>query len=249
MFTVCQVIFSTNRLEYLIPTLRAQSNLNFYGLDVHKIFIDDYPKTRNNNLIRSLVRSFGYDELILHEQNIGLSQTWEDFWALIRDRGYDYVFHQEDDVVILEPVLISDLIEILQKDPTISQVQLARQSWYYHEKDPNASTDDLIYKNYRFRKESTIFSPMASLYPANLIKIPYRSFYDHNINEGSIGKILFDEYGKLSANVRNFYGKHIIEHIGEWSIGKRVIPGDPGYERWSHIDPDIKHNSRDGTYY
>ena len=99
-YKICQVIFSTNRLDYLIPTLKSQANLNFYGCEVHKIFIDDYPKTRNDLLITELVKLYGYDEIILHEKNEGLSVTWSQFWDLIKDRDYDYIWHQEDDVEI-----------------------------------------------------------------------------------------------------------------------------------------------------
>jgi hypothetical protein len=223
--------------------------LNFYGCEVDKIFVDDFPKTRNDNLLTGLVNLYGYKEIHLHRENLGLSATWTEFWNLIKDRNYDYVFHQEDDVEILEPVLVTDLIELLQKDPTISQVQLARQAWYQNETDPIASADDFIYKNFRYRKESVIFSPMASLYALDVTRIPYHDHYDFNLNEGMIGKVLLDHYGRLSANVRNYRGRKIINHIGDWFVGKRVLPGEPSYERWSHFDPDKKYNSRDGSEY
>jgi len=248
-YKICQIIFSTNRLEYLIPTLEAQKNLNFYGCQVDKIFIDDYPKTRNNSMIRELVKLYGYEELYLHKENQGLSLTWTETWNLIKDRGYDYIWHQEDDVEILEPVLITDLIEILEKNPNISQVKLERQAWYSHEVDPAPSPDDTIYKNFRFQRNSYIFSPMASLCSARILNIPYKQFYSHNLNEGLIGQILGTHYGMLSANVKNFHGKNIIRHIGNWFVGKRVLPNEPGYEQFGHFNPDIKYNSKDGSLY
>ena len=248
-YKICQVVFSTNRLEYLTKTLKAQSNLNFYGCEVHRIFIDDYPKTRNDQLITDLVKLYGYDEIILHQENLGLSVTWSEFWNLIKDRDYDYVFHMEDDVEILEPVLITDLIELLQNDHQISQVQLARQAWYANETDPTASVDDHTYKNFRYIKNSVIFSPMASLYPLRLTRFPYRQYYDFNMNEGLVGKVLYEQLGLVSANVRNYYGKNIIRHIGDWFVGKRILPNEPNYEAFERYDPDIKYNSKDGTEY
>ena len=97
-YKICQVIFSTNRLEYLTRTLRAQRNLNYYGCEVHKIFIDDYPKTRNDLMITELVKLYGYNEINLHPENLGLSVTWSQFWDLMKERDYDYIWHQEDDV-------------------------------------------------------------------------------------------------------------------------------------------------------
>ena len=248
-YKICQVIFSTNRLEYLKKTLRAQSNLNFYGCEVHRIFIDDYPKTRNDPMIADLVKLYGYEEIILHPDNLGLSVTWSEFWNLIKDRDYDYVWHQEDDVEILEPVLITDLIEILERDQTISQVQLARQAWYSNETEPESAPDDLIYKNFRYAKNSLIFSPMASLYPLRLTKFPYRHYYDFNLNEGLVGRTLHEHLGLVSANVKNYYGKNIIKHIGDWFVGKRVLPNEPNYKAFERYNPDTKYNSKDGSEY
>lgn len=248
-YKVCHLIFSTNRLEYLKRSLRSQKNINFYNCDVHKIFIDDFPKTRNNTLIKDLVSCFGYNEIILHPENLGLSVTWSEAWNLIKDRDYDYIFHQEDDIEFLEPVLVTDLIEMLERDKTISQIQLARQAWYSHETDPEALETDMLYKNFRYNKNSFIFSPMASLYPIDITRIDYRKFYDFNLNEGLIGKVLYENFGLMSANVKNFYGKNIINHIGEWFVGKRVLPNEPGYQQFEKYDPDKKYHSKNGAEY
>jgi hypothetical protein len=248
-YKICQVIFSTNRLEYLTRTLRAQRNINYYGCEVHKIFIDDYPKTRNDLMITELVKLYGYNEIILHPENLGLSVTWSQFWDLMKERDYDYIWHQEDDVEILEPVLVTDLIELLQKDQELGQVQLARQAWYGHETDPIADRSDHIYKNFRYTKNSLIFSPMASLYSLDRVKVDYRKFYDFNLNEGLVGKVLHEQYGMVSANIRNYYGRKLINHIGEWFVGKRVLPNEPNYDQFAHYDPDKKYHSRDGRDY
>lgn len=250
-YKICQVVFSTNRLDYLIPSMKSHKNLNYYGCDVHKIFIDDYPKTRNNLLITELVKLFGFNEIILHDENLGLSVTWNEVYNLLKKRDYDYIFHLEDDVEILEPVLITDLIELLEKDPTISQVQLSRQAWYYDEEDPSAKHDDLIFKNFRYDKNSVIFSPMASLNSSKILHLPYNEYYNSNlnINEGALGRFLYETLGLNSANVRNFYGKNIIRHIGDWFVGKRVLPNEPNYHLFAHFDPDIKYDSKTGKIY
>lgn len=249
MYKICQVIFSTNRLEYLLPNLRSQKNLNFWNCEIDRIFIDDFPSTRNNNLVQGLVSLYGFNEIHFHNQNMGLSATWNEFWNLVKDRNYDYIFHQEDDIEFLEPILITDLIEMLERDPQISQVQLARQAWYHHETDPEASPSDLIYKNYRYTKGSLCFSPMASLYPLSIAQQNWREVYDHNPNEGLIGRFLYERFEKVSANVKNYYGKKLINHLGEYFVGKRVLPGEPGYEQFAHYNPEMKYRSRDGAPY
>jgi len=249
MYKICHIIFSTNRIEYLIPNLRSSHNLNFYNCQVDKIFFDDYPRTRNDNLLLSLVRLYGFNEVYFNTENKGLSATWDFCWNLIKDRDYDYIFHQEDDIEFLEPILITDLIEILKMDPQITQMQLARQAWYFHEQDPKREEDDIVYKNFRYRKGSVIFSPMACLYSNEITKLNFRSQYDFNPNEGMIGKYLYDNHQRISANVKNFHGKNLINHIGEYFVGKRVLPNEPSYDMFAHYDPNKKYQSRTGAPY
>ena len=48
---ICRVIFSTNRPEFLIPTLEShQKYIDFGDHEVYGIFIDDYPKDRNDEV-------------------------------------------------------------------------------------------------------------------------------------------------------------------------------------------------------
>lgn len=246
---IVQVIFSTNRLEYLIQTLKSTVNLNYYGCEVEKIIIDDYPQTRNNALFIELCRLYNIDQVVLNLENKGLSKTWTEFYKYISDLNFNYILHLEDDVKILQPVLVTDLIEILETNPDVSQVQLSRQAWYNHETDPKPLDSDFIYKNYRYTKNSVIFSPMASLCSANVAKFPIVKEYGSNLNEGLIGKYMYDKYNKVSASLKNYHGRHIIEHLGEWFVGQRLVPGDEGYERFAHYDPNQKYYSRDGRQY
>ena len=256
MIKVCQVIFSTNRLEYLGRTLVAQKNLNFEGCEVDRIFIDDFPKGRNNLLVKTLVNTFGYNEIYLHEQNLGLSVTWTEFWNLVKSRNYDYIWHQEDDVEILEPIRVMDLIELLQLDPSLSQVVLKRQPWYENEKESEALGTDWTYRQYRYEKDSVIFSPMASLYSVDRVRFSYSEWYKQhypneiyhqiNFNEGMIGKALYEGYGLVTGMLKNSQGHNLVNHIGDYFVGKRVLPGEPHYEMFSRFDPEKKYNSRNG---
>jgi hypothetical protein len=81
------------------------------------------------------------------------------------------------------------------------------------------------------------------------VNIPYRSHYDFNLNEGLVGKVLHEREQLKSANVRNYYGKNIIKHIGDWFVGKRVLPNEPNYAQFAHYDPDVKYDSKSGALY
>jgi hypothetical protein len=259
-YKICQVIFSANRVEYLTRTLDTQKLLDFSECNVDKIFFDDLPLNRNDRLITELVKSHGYQELHLHPVNLGLSVTWTEFWNLIKNRDYDYIWHQEDDVEILEPVKIVDLIKLLEDNPTFAQIVLKRQAWYSNEEPPKALDTDIITNIGRVELNTQlVFSPMASLYSIERVRFDYSTWYRENypdtnlhsinFNEGMIGVALYGSQQLIPARLKNINGNNIINHIGEYFSGKRVLPDEPGYASFEKYDPDKKYNSRNGSEY
>lgn len=259
MARICKVIFSTNRLEYLTKTLKAQQKIDWTGHEVDGLFFDDYPKGRNDPLVDALVRAYGYTEVYLHKENKGLSTTWKEFWDLIKTRNYDYIWQTEDDVEVLYPFRITDLINLLIGDPQLSQVGLKRQKWYSTEEETCLKGSDWMYMNYRYEKDHALFSPMATLYPIERTRIDYRAWYQEHYpetnwenisyNEGMVGKALHEGFGLVSGLLKNQQGQPMIHHIGEFFVGKRVLPHEPGYEKFAQYDPEKKYFSRDGSDY
>ena len=134
------LFFSTNRLEFLIPSLDTFFKyVNFGNNDIYSILIDDYPKDRDNEMFRKIQKKYNIDKLILHEENQGYSKTWKEGWDNI-PRDTDFIFHQEDDFTYHTEIEISSLIQILKRQPKLYQIVLKRQIWY---EPPNG---DLIYK-------------------------------------------------------------------------------------------------------
>ena len=75
------LFFSTNRLEFLIPTIKSfYKYVDFGDNEVYSILIDDYPKERNNEIFSSIKRNYKIDKLILHEENMGYSKSWKEGW-------------------------------------------------------------------------------------------------------------------------------------------------------------------------
>lgn len=246
---ICQVIFSTNRLEYLTRTLEAQANLDFGEHTVHKIFFDDYPKGRNNRLIRMLAEAYGYTEIILHEENQGITKTWTEFFDLIRPRNYDYIWHQEDDVLIKHPVKIDDLIDMMEDDQRIVQTVLKRQPWYSWDDTTLIKDTDIRWNHYLLERHSDVFSIIASLYPGWVVREDYTGFYNFSLNEGMIMKYLEWKYPhSCNVVVKNGDGTPLIEHIGEYFQGKRLCPNEPNWEYFNYerFDPNKKYSSRTG---
>jgi len=237
---ICQVIFSTNRIEYLTRTLESQRLLDFGPIEVDKVFIDDYPQGRDDHQILSLAKSCGYNEIILHGENFGIGRTWTEFWSMIQRRKYDYIWHQEDDVVILERIPIIKLINILG-NRRLSQVVLMRQKWYPHEIDPCALPTDDICEGYRIESQfprKFYFSSLASLYPMDRVRQDYadmfwrrgepQSIQSAYLNEGLIGKLWGEMSGLFSGHLKNMDGHNLCEHIGTVTQGKKLLPGEPG---------------------
>lgn len=131
---ICKTIWSTNRLEYLIPTLQTSDEFIDWGdHEVDGIFIDDMPTDRNDDTIRSLAESYGYNYIRLHKENKGLANTWEETIDILSnlEKDYDFIWHQEDDLIINDHVKIDDIIKYLNENDWCLQVSLAYQTdWY-----------------------------------------------------------------------------------------------------------------------
>jgi hypothetical protein len=259
---LCQVIFSTNRPEYLVRTLNAQQLLDTSGCQVDKIFFDDYPKDRDGLVMTTLATDAGYEEIYLHDRNMSIGATWEECWAILRERDYDYVWHQEDDVELLERVSVASLVDVLLAVPTASQVVLKRQPWYAHEEPSRMLSDDLIFDGFRgeFGPAHVYFTPIASLYPMSVVRFDYRAWYKAhypqdvewqttNVNEAMIGKALLEGFGLRSLHLKNKTGGNLIRHIGDYTQGRKLLPGEPGYPAFAGLDPEVKYRSGTGQVY
>lgn len=244
---ICHLIFSCNRLKYLLPTLNSISNIDFGEHEVYRVLVDDYPRTRNNNIFNLIKGIYKIDELILNEENKGLSLSWTDVFYKLKDYGFDYIFHQEDDVIINEPIKIDDLINLFSIDNKIAQVVLERQNWYFWENHLGVITpQDKIYNNYLYTTSNKVFSPIASLYPAWILNIDFAQYWGHTLNEDMIMFYLRDNLEMYCISLKGNDGRNLITHIGEETTGKRILEGEPGYDKFASMDPNKTYTSRIG---
>jgi GT2 family glycosyltransferase len=245
---ILHVIFSTNRLKYLTKSIESLEKLDYGSHEVHRLIVDDYPKTRNNSLFQFLEKVNGF-KCKLNPINLGLSVNWSEFFDWLDTQDYDYVLHQEDDVLLTETIKIDDLIAILESDDKMASVVLQRQPWYFHEQPTKVEENDISWNNgqYYLYKNTKTFPIIFSFYRSNITKYPFREYWKFNLNEGMIMVYLDFFHQMYSGMLKNCKGGHLIEHIGEESIGKRVLVGEPNWEQFAHIHPDVPHNSRDGN--
>ena len=242
------VVFSTNRVEFLKKTFKANKKFDYTGLNVHHLFIDDYPTGRDDNFIKEFVEYYGYNEIILHKENLGITKTWQELFDLIKERDYDYILHHEDDVELMYPLKVMDMIELLQQDNTLSQIQLKRNNWYEFETEEiGPKEDDVIFKNYRYEKATPYFWMLMSLYPAWIAKEPILEETGFNPSESVIANYLGNKYGLGAGLLKTAEGGMMVNHIGEYFHGKRVAENEPGWDGFKFIDPNLKYCSKTGA--
>ena len=60
--------------------------------------------------------------------------------------------------------------------------------------------------------------------------------------------VYLDHFHKMySATLKGLNGEPLIEHIGEESTGRRILEGEPNWEKFAHMDPNKTYTSRDGV--
>lgn len=242
---ILHVVFSCNRIDYLSRSLESWKNLDYGSHDVTRLIIDDYPRDRNNDIF-DLYARLHKTLLWMHQENLGLSVTWSQFFDWLKTQDYDYILHQEDDVVLKEPIKLDDMIECLESNEKIASVVLQRQPWYFHESESAIKETDTQFKDYFYEKNEKTFPIIFSLYRRNIIDYPFREYWGFNINEGMIMVYLEFFHKMFSVHLKNAQGQNLIEHIGEFCKGKRLVQGEPNWEQFAHMDPDKIYTSREG---
>lgn len=245
---ICRAIFSTNRVEFLVPTLESHKNINFGNHEVTSILIDDYPMGRNDDQIKDICQSYNINRVVLHPKNIGITETWTELWRILAQEDYDYIWHHEDDVIFKYRVDIDSLLQLLHKDRSVCQVILKRNPWYQHElNEPLVTDQDLYHKHYRYNLRDDYFWSLAALYPAWITREPIVETQGCNLGEWPIMQYLNKKYSMKSAILKHNDGSNLVNHIGTYFKGKRVSENEPGWDKFKVFDPNKKYCSKTGV--
>ena len=172
---ILHVIFSCNRIKYLTKTLESWKHLDYGSHQVDRLLIDDYPRNRNEAIFELLGKTHNFCYKF-NEENLGLSVNWSQFFDWLKDTDYDYVLHQEDDVLLTQPIKIDTLIEVLESDPKMASVVLQRQPWYFTESDSKIEPDDVRFKEYYGSRNEKTFPIIFSLYRRDITKHPFQQY-------------------------------------------------------------------------
>jgi len=244
---VCGLIFTTSRYEYLIPTLKSmRENVDFSGLDVHWILIDDYPQRRDVDVLNMIVDIFSIDKLVMNEKNLGYSASWAKAWTMIPD-DTDYIWHQEDDFIFTDTVSVTDMIKTFEVSPKkLSQLFLKRNSCYSSNDFVDLIHDGKLGEEIESNDHTIVafrhhwFIPHPGIYPYWISQ----EEYPYNPQEGTIANYLHCKYPDIySAAMGDRQSSHRVQHIGEYNQGQKCLPGEPGWDRFGKYDPDKQYVS------
>lgn len=249
---ICKIMWSTNRPEFLIPTLDTSNEFIDWGdHEVDGIFIDDMPTDRDDEFITQLAEKSGYNHIVLHKENKGLPFVWSECIDILMslEKEYDYIWHQEDDLIIKEHIKIDDLIDHLKDNQWLHQINIGYQlDWY--EKNSRKTYKDISsydWRNYKMVNSvdttggsfDTSFSLTTAdkyLDAVNELKTGYLKWiYEErgeslSLTEGTMFTCMsyYSSLGprqwfdKWQITLLNNKQEPITEHVGDWSWGKRI---------------------------
>ena len=217
--------------------------VDFGNNEIFKILIDDYPLRRDTDILNKLVEEYKIDKLVLNKDNLGYSKNWKNAWNMIPD-DIDYIWHQEDDFTFKEKVSVNKLIKILNNNKVqLFQIFLKRNivyetGDYIRDIENNNHGEEIEICDERIVLCDRYFNANPCIYPYWIIKENYDVIQEVLINN------LRDKYNwGYSAMFGSRNDENIVKHIGEYTQGKKVLPGEPGWEWMKEYDPTKKYFS------
>lgn len=147
-----------------------------------KVLVVDVPGDDGEAYVDELERIF--PELDVNQarrdEKAGFTGAIRRGWDILRPlAGFDYVFHLEDDFVFETAPPCSSMIEILDRDPWLAQVALARQPVNRREVAAGgmlrtiADLEQCARFDHRWMVHRSFFTTNPSIYPRELLSIGF----------------------------------------------------------------------------
>lgn len=140
MKTFCWFILGNGRRGYLERTI-ASWEANLVGEAKYKIIFDD---SGDPEYIQYLRDTFGDRFMIrpIGHRAMGQSYAIQHIFDTINTLDVDYVLEIEEDWMLFRPLVVQDVIEALDANPSVLQMRIPRTIWYadYHTLDLDAGS-------------------------------------------------------------------------------------------------------------
>lgn len=214
--TVALILVTDGRSDCLVRTTHALQEHLIGTLD-YSLIIDDSGDTRYAQWLDSLYPSF---QIVHHVLRRGFAGAVISAWENIPP--CDFALTCEDDMVLREDVRISDMVTILEGNPSLAQVVLKRQAWNSDEvaaggiieQHPDEYTDMETY-GVKWCKHSRFYSTNVNLQPYHVTRLGWPNV-EHS--EGIFGAKV-KEYGYSFGFLGHKLEAPRVEHIGTQRVG------------------------------
>lgn len=135
MATTHLLVTTNGRDEFLDATLRRNLKL-LHGLDGLRLIVDDTGTPEHGD--RTCHEYMDLDFTVIqpdHSARRGQAKAIDTAWRYLRHHAdpHDYVFHLEDDFLLMRDIEIAELRDVLNAHVFRAQVVLMRQPWFANE--------------------------------------------------------------------------------------------------------------------
>jgi hypothetical protein len=221
--SVALIVFTDGRTNLLRKTI-ASFNEQVQGNVTERWIYDD----SGNDKVRDGIRK-NHPDFQLIESGTGTREGFAGAvrlgWGALRNfSDAKYVFHLEDDFLFNRPIILADMINILDKRSSLAQVSLMRQAWSSAEKEaggviaqnPHDFALHLDEEDREWLEQSLYFTTNPSLYHRSLIER-----FDWPDMEGSEGRftIRVREVGYNFGVMGDRDDEPWVTHIGNTRAG------------------------------
>ncbi len=229
MLDVILAVLGNGRKELLAQTVESLNKNVDYPF-IKKIMIDDTVDMAYSNYLHD---TYGHEwHIISHITKRGLSGSIQSLWSAARSLGAGYIFHVEEDFLFLQPVPMTEMLEMLNRDvfTGIAQVALKRQPCNvdeieaggfmqlapdsYLEIDMNGYDPDTKEKiiRYSFVAHRNFFTLNPSLYPRWVMDLGWEDGW----GEKEFAERLFQHENVVCAYMGTVDDPELVFHTGHY---------------------------------
>lgn len=210
-------IVTDGRIGCLEKTLDSLRSL-VIGPFVQEFIINDCVNPVFREQVDRLSEQYAFDEPTHHAEKQGFAGAYHTAFARVSKKS-DYCFILEDDFTFNEPIVLSELIGILQRNKHLCQIALKRQAWNTQEKAKGGVVEvwpDSYEDKEGFCQHRNFFTTNPSLVPAWVIK---KGWPLCERSEGIFTGQLFTDSAIYSAYLGAKFDPPKVTHIGDTRNG------------------------------
>ena len=129
---MCLTVLTDGRKQYIEKTIPSWME-HYDSLISNKFIIDDSGQGDYRAWLKEYFPSFTI--IPVGESRCGYSNAMNKVFSTIVESKTKYVLHLEDDFILNKPVSLENIVDVLDKNPLVSQMSIMRQPWFANERE------------------------------------------------------------------------------------------------------------------